>query len=158
MELYFLRHGTADKLSEWPGDDGLRALTEEGAAAVRRVVRILAASGLKLDAIVSSPLVRARQTADIAAEELKHAAGVVEDQRLARGLDKERLAGLLSDLGSPQRVMLVGHEPDFSLTIGQITGGSVVCKKGGVIRVDVADPKVPRGQLIWSLPPKLVGG
>jgi phosphohistidine phosphatase len=158
MELYFLRHGTADKRSEWQGDDALRALTEDGAAGVRRVVKVLAAGELKLDAIVSSPLVRARQTADIAAEELKHAPGVVEDQRLAKGLDKQRLAGLLADLGEPQRVMLVGHEPDFSLTIGQITGGNVVCKKGGVVRVDVADPKTLRGQLVWSLPPKLVGG
>jgi phosphohistidine phosphatase len=158
MELYFLRHGTADRRSEWQGDDGLRALTEDGAAGVRRVVKVLAAGGLKLDAIVSSPLVRARQTADIAAEGLKHAPGVIEDQRLANGLDKQRLAGLLGDLGQPQRVMLVGHEPDFSLTIGQITGGSVVCKKGGVVRVDVVDPKALRGRLVWSLPPKLVGG
>jgi phosphohistidine phosphatase SixA len=82
---------------------------------------------------------------------------VVEDQRLAGGLDKQRLAGLLADLAQPQRVMLVGHEPDFSLTIGQITGGSVVCKKGGVVRVDVTDEKALRGHLVWSLPPKLAG-
>ena len=158
MELYFLRHGTADRRSEWRGDDGQRALTEDGAASVRRVARVLAASGLKVDVIVTSPLVRARQTADIAAEELKHAPGVVEDERLAGGLDKQRLASLLADLGRPQRAMLVGHEPDFSLTIGQITGGSVVCKKGGVARVDILDEKALRGELVWLLPPRLVGG
>jgi phosphohistidine phosphatase len=158
MELYFLRHGTAARRSEWQGDDGQRTLTEDGAAGVRRVARVLAASGLKVDVIVSSPLVRARQTADIAAEELKHAPGVVEDERLAGGLDKQRLASLLADLGRPQRVMLVGHEPDFSLTVGQLTGGSVVCKKGGVARVDITDEKALRGALVWLLPPRLVGG
>ena len=158
MELYFLRHGTADRRSEWLGEDSLRALTEDGAAGVRRVVRVLAETGLKLDAIVSSPLVRARQTADIAAEELKHSAGVVEDERLAGGLNKQRLAALLADLGRPQRLMLVGHEPDFSLTVGQLTGGSVICKKGGVARVDITDEKALRGVLVWLLPPRLVGG
>ena len=157
MELYFLRHGAADKRGEWQGDDASRALTADGAAAVRRVAGALAAAGLSVDAIVSSPLVRARQTADIAAEELKHKAAVVEDERLAGGLNKDRLAALLADLGPAQRVMLVGHEPDFSGTIGQLTGGSVVCKKGGVARVDVNDEKTLRGELVWLVPPRLFG-
>ena len=158
MELYFLRHGSAERRSEWQGEDAERTLTDEGAAGVRRLVRALAASGLKVDVIVSSPLVRARQTADIAAEELKHAPGVLLDARLAGGLDRQSLAALLASLDRPRRVLLVGHEPDFSLTVGELTGGSVVCKKGGLARVDITDEEALRGQLVWLLPPRLVSG
>jgi phosphohistidine phosphatase len=158
MELYFMRHGAADKRSEWQGDDGLRRLTEEGAAQVRRAARALVAAGLSVDAVVTSPLVRARQTADIAAEELGFGDAVREDERLAGGLNRQVLARLLADLGNPERVLLVGHEPDFSMTIGQLTGGSVICKKGGIARVDLADPATLDGQLVWLAPPRLLGG
>jgi phosphohistidine phosphatase len=158
MELYFLRHGAAGKPSEWQGDDRLRPLTEKGTAQVRSVARALVAAGLGVDAVVTSPLVRARQTADIAARELGLGDAVREDERLAGGLDRRVLAGLLADLGLPRRVLLVGHEPDFSSTIGQLTGGSVICRKGGIARVDVADPASLDGQLVWLAPPRLLGG
>ena len=160
MELYFLRHGAADKRGEWQGDDRLRALTPDGAAAVGRITAALAAAGLSVDVIVSSPLLRARQTADIAAKELGHKAGVVEDERLANGFDLGKLAALLADIGRPPRAMLVGHEPSFSGTIGELTGARVVCKKGSVARVDVSesDGTTLRGELVWLLPPRLFGG
>lgn len=156
MELYFLRHGSAGKRADWRGDDALRPLTEQGAEATRRVARALARAGLRPDVIVSSPLTRARQTADITAVELGLGGGVSEDRRLAGGFDKRALAGLLADLGKPERVLLVGHEPDFSRTIGQLTGGSVVCRKGGIARVDISDPAHPDGQLVWLAPPRLL--
>ncbi len=158
MELYFLRHGSAEKRSDWQGDDAQRPLTEDGAGAVRALLRRLAATGLSVDVVVSSPLLRARQTADIAAEELAHAPGVVEDERLAGDFDREALALLLDDLGRPRRALLVGHEPDFSLTVGELTGGRVICKKGGLARVDIDDEAALRGQLVWLLPPRLAGG
>jgi phosphohistidine phosphatase len=158
MELYFLRHGAAEKRGDWPGDDASRPLTEDGKTAVRAVARLLAAAGVRPDVVVSSPLVRARQTAEVAVEELGHTASVIEDERLAGGLEARHLASLLADLRRPERVMLVGHEPDFSRVIGELTGGRVVCKKGGIARVDVIDDKELRGDLVWLVPPRLAGG
>jgi phosphohistidine phosphatase len=157
MQLYFLRHGQAGKGSEWTGDDRLRPLTDEGRAAVVRAGVTLMRLELQVDVIVTSPLARARQTADIAAEELGLQEKVVDDKRLAHGFDRRALAKILADHPKAQSVMLVGHEPEFSATIGELTGGRVVCKKGSLARVDVDDPGVLRGELVWLLPPRVLG-
>jgi phosphohistidine phosphatase len=145
MELYFLRHGTAEKRGEWPGDDGVRPLTEAGADTVRRAADTLRRAGLSVDLIVTSPLTRARQTADIAADVLALHERLTEDLRLAPGFGHLELAAILAEHDFPSRVMFVGHEPDFSLIIEALTGGRVVCKKGGIARVDVFDADALKG-------------
>jgi phosphohistidine phosphatase SixA len=97
--------------------------------------------------------VRARQTAEIAAAELD-AGAPVDDDRLARGFDRKHLAAILADHRGAQALVLVGHEPDFGRTIRELTGGAVVCKKGGIARVDIDDETV-RGELVWLLPPRI---
>lgn len=151
LRLYFLRHGKATARAEWDGDDALRPLTPEGEEEVRRVAARLAALGVAPDAIASSPLARARRTAELAAEAL----GVppVFDERLAPGFDTADLTGILAAGGRRDAVMLVGHEPDFSDVVGELTGGRVVCKKGGVARVDVEGSSLDGGRLVWLLPP-----
>ena len=156
MQLYFLRHGQAGKGSEWTGDDRLRPLTDEGRAAVLRAGVTLMKLELQVDVIVTSPLVRARQTADIAAEALGLEKKVVDDERLAHGFDRRALAKILADHPQAQAVMLVGHEPEFSATIGELTGGRVACKKGSLARVDVLDRETLRGELVWLLQPKVL--
>lgn len=157
MRLYFLRHGIAMDADEWQGDDSSRPLTADGRKSMEREAKAIAQLELELDLIVTSPHKRAKETAQIVAERLHLNDRVVEDDRLGANFDAARLSLLVRDHGDAQRVMLVGHEPDFSRTIEHlIGGGSVELKKGGLARVDIADPAVPSGDLVWLIPPKLL--
>ncbi len=158
MRLYFLRHGKAESRSTWQGDDAARPLTPEGEEAMRREARTLREMDLKLDAIVTSPLVRARRTAVVVADELGLAGELVDDQRLAPGFDARRLAQLAAAHAPAGALLLVGHEPDLSLTVSElIGGGSIVFKKGGLARVDLDAPRAGGGELVWLLTPPLLG-
>ena len=158
IRVYFLRHGKAESRSEWRGDDGDRPLTAEGEEALRREAKAMRALDLGLDAIVTSPLARARRTAEIVADGLGLGDLLEEDDRLAHGFDVGRLEQILSAHATAGAVMVVGHEPDFSATVAElIGGGDIVMKKGGLARVDVTAPVAGGGELVWLLAPPLLG-
>lgn len=154
MKIFFLRHGLAGNRAEWKGDDAARPLTDEGIEKTKRTAATLADLDLGLEVIITSPLVRARQTAEIVANKLK--VKLVEDARLAPGFDEKKLRALLSDYADANALMVVGHEPDFSETISAlIGGGNIVCKKGGLALVNLPDTS-KRGELVWLIPPKVL--
>ena len=158
MRIYFLRHGKAEDRAEWRGDDASRPLTAAGEEEMRREAKSMRVMGLMPDVIVTSPLVRARRTAEIVAEELGLGARLVDDDRLAWGFDVRRLEQVAAAQAPAQAIMVVGHEPDFSATVAAlIGGGDVVFKKGGLARVDAAAPVAGGGQLVWLLTPPLLG-
>jgi phosphohistidine phosphatase len=110
------------------------------------------------DAIVTSPLARARRTAEIAADALGLRGKLEEDARLAHGFDAARLEQILAAHPGAGALMVVGHEPDFSATVAElIGGGDIVMKKGGLARVDVTAPVAGGGELVWLLTPPLLG-
>ncbi len=155
MKLFFLRHGLAGDRSEWKGDDAERPLTSEGKDKIKRTAATLDELDLGLDVIITSPLVRARQTAEIVAQKLD--CRLVEDKRLASGFNVDKLHAILLDHSSAETIMLVGHEPDFSVTISAVTGGGhIVCKKGGLALVELPNARSRRGELVWLLPPKML--
>ena len=154
MQLIFFRHGPAGSKGEWQGADAERPLTDEGRVAVAQAAAVLARAGLGVDAVLTSPLARARETAEIVAEAIGCADRLADDDRLAHGLDRTRLSAIVGDHAGAECLVLVGHEPDFSATIGQVTGGTVVVKKAGVARVDV-DEQTMRGALVWLIPPRV---
>ncbi len=155
MKLYFLRHGIAADADEWSGDDAGRPLTSEGRKCMEREAKGMDDLNVCPDRIITSPLKRAKETAQIVAERLHLENELVEDERLAGSFDGERLAEILREQGSAQSVMLVGHEPDFSGTIGQLIGGaSIDLKKGGLARIDLDGASSARGELVWLIPPK----
>jgi phosphohistidine phosphatase len=124
--LWFLRHGEAE---DGAGDDAARELTEKGRRQARDAGRALAALGVKLDACLASPRVRAADTARIACEPL--GTEVEIEDRLSGGLfDPLELAAGRGE------VLLVGHEPDFSGAVGELTGARVKLKKGGLAGVE----------------------
>jgi phosphohistidine phosphatase len=156
VRLLFLRHGPAEPRETWRRDDGERPLTAEGRRAMAREAATFARLGLAPGAILSSPLARAHETARIVAEGLGIADRLRDDERLAPGFDTVQLRAILEDNDGEDTLMLVGHEPDFSLTIGDLLGGTaVVCKKGGLARVDL-DAESGAAELVWLLPPKLL--
>jgi len=159
LRIYFLRHGKAWSRADWHEDDDLRPLTDTGEALVRAEGRAMKAMGLAPDVIVTSPLARARRTAEIVAAELGMSERLVEDRRLAYGFDARRLAEIVAREAAAASLMVVGHEPDFSATVAELTGGGRVdFKKGGLARVDVRGSQLDDGMLAWLLTPALMTG
>jgi phosphohistidine phosphatase len=157
MEIYFLRHGDAGTMGGGKGADDARPLSAEGTAAMKRVAAAIASLRLGLQLIITSPLLRARQTAEIVARRLRLLGALVSDDRLAPGFGPEGLRSILNERRTTTAVMLVGHEPDFSRTITAcIGGGRVECKKGSLARVDVEDPGSLSGTLAWLVPPRVL--
>lgn len=149
MKIYFLRHGKAD-WPDWKRSDDERPLTKEGGKEVRKVAKLL--SRLEIaPLILTSPLPRARETAEIAAEIL--GAEMSEDNILKPGFNAAKLAKLLREY-SADSLMVVGHEPDFSHTVRELTGGAIKLSKAGVALVDL-DASAMSGRLRWLLPPKI---
>jgi phosphohistidine phosphatase SixA len=148
MKLYFLRHGKAD-WPNWDKPDDERPLTQEGKEQVAAVAKLLARLDIS-PAIVTSPLPRASQTAEIAGEYLRQKIRV--NPLLRPGFDAGKLRKLLKDF-SGNSLMVVGHEPDFTRTIFQLTGGDTKLSKSGVAFIDL-DPSSMKGELRWLFPPK----
>lgn len=157
MRCYFLRHGLAVDAAEWSGADFDRPLTREGRERMTQAVKTIAALRLNIDVIVTSPLVRAKQTATIVAKRLKLEDRLIEDARLGGGFGSSALAEILAEQRMADAVMLVGHEPGMSRTVGEMVGGAdVEFKPGSLACVNVPEPANLRGSLLWLVPAKIL--
>jgi phosphohistidine phosphatase len=156
-DLYLLRHAHAGNPDAWTGDDAERPLSAKGRGQAERLGRYLASIGLKLDAIVTSPKVRACQTAEPVAAALGFK--YITDERLAGHLDEAVLEAILQDAGG-ERVMLVGHDPDFSDVAASLSGvQDLSLKKGALARLEAERPLRPSGAVLrWLVPPDLLEG
>ncbi|HEY3164044.1 MAG TPA: histidine phosphatase family protein [Candidatus Limnocylindrales bacterium] len=156
LQLHFLRHADAGDPEAWTGPDAARPLSPKGERQAERLGAFLAEVAFRPDAMISSPKLRARQTADIVAGAIGIA--VREDERLASGFDPETVDAILVDAGRPQRPVLVGHDPDFSQVLGWLAGADgLTMKKGAFARVDVRGPVGEgRGTLRWLVAPDLL--
>jgi phosphohistidine phosphatase len=150
MELYFLRHGEAD-WPDWKKSDDERPLTKFGKKEIREVGKFLERLKVRPGLIVTSPLPRAAETAEIAADCLK--VKLRRDELLAPGFGMNQLRTVFKRHRA-KILMLVGHEPDFTNVITGLTGASLKLSKGGVALLDV-DPESEEGKLLWLFPPKL---
>jgi phosphohistidine phosphatase len=150
MDLYFLRHGEAD-WPDWEKSDDERPLTKRGKKEMHEVAAFLKRLKVCPDVIVTSPLSRASQTAEIAAEHLKMKC--CEDKLLAPGFGRQELERVLKKYPA-ESLMIVGHEPDFTHTISQVTGASLKLSKAGVALVEL-DRSWRNGRLLWLFPPKI---
>jgi phosphohistidine phosphatase len=150
MRVYFLRHGDAD-WPDWEGSDDERPLNKRGKKEMRRVAKFLSVLDLKPDEILTSPLPRARETADIAAERFK--LHVREEDTLAGGFNADALKDLVRKY-HVDNLMVVGHEPNFSEVIADLTGADCKLSKGGFALVELDDEKM-EGRLLWLFPPKI---
>jgi phosphohistidine phosphatase len=144
--MVLLRHGTAVPHGLAGLDDAERPLVAEGEREARAAGRALRALKLRPDRIVTSPLVRARQTAQLAAAELGVAS--FEDDALSPGFAHGDLEALLARHDG-SCIVFVGHDPDLSQLVRDLTGAQVAMAKGGMARIDY-----PRGVLHWLLRPR----
>jgi phosphohistidine phosphatase len=155
MEIYLLRHAHAGDSAAWRGPDSERPLSPKGRRQAQNLGQFLADRAFAADAIVTSPKLRALQTAQLVADAL--GVGVSIDDRLGGALDLDVLAALVDGTGGTS-VMLVGHDPDFTDLAMALTGAAYLpMKKGALARIDTALPIQPgTGILRWLLPPELV--
>jgi phosphohistidine phosphatase len=150
QQLWLLRHGEAEPHDAAP--DAQRALTDRGREQSRAAGRALEALAIEVHLCFTSPKLRARETAELACAEL----GVepIDEETLAEGFDGRAALDLMRAAGDDQRVLVVGHEPDFSQVVHDLTGARVDLKKGGIaaVRLDAS-----RGELIVLLRPRETG-
>lgn len=153
MRIYFLRHGDAEDRRAGLADPE-RRLTEEGIQEMRDVARGMTRLGLDLDRILTSPYLRARETAEIAAEALELQGRLREEPRLRSGCEFPDLVAALEGVAPEERVLVVGHEPDFSTLISTlIGGGNVRMRKAGLAAVEWTPPQPGQGELLFLLAP-----
>jgi phosphohistidine phosphatase len=147
-QLWLLRHGEAEPHDARP--DPERRLTERGEAQSRDAGRALAVLGIGFGLVFTSPKVRARDTALLACESL----GVepVAHPPLGSGLDVHEALALAAAGGADGRTLLVGHEPDLSQIVHELTGARAQFKKGGVAGMGLRN--TTRGELLVLLRPR----
>ncbi len=159
MEVIFFRHGIAVDRDRWKGNDDDRPLTKAGAGSTKLTAQGLRILQVQPDVILSSPLMRAQQTAEIVQEALgaKSKIELVDDLR--PNAPPERLFIRLRNFSDDSVVICVGHEPHFSTTISAAISGktaaSIAMKKAAACAVLFAEqPQAGAGKLIWLIPPK----
>ena len=161
-ELYIMRHGLAVMRGVTTVlDDAKRPLTPEGKQKMREIASGLVRAGLEADWIVSSPLVRAVETAEIVGEALGSRPPLDTCEALRPGGAPEAFIAFLAKRSNRRRVLVVGHEPDLGELAARLIGAgrnaNMPFKKGGccLITFSVFPPKSP-GRLVWWLPPRVM--
>ncbi len=159
MDLFILRHGEAGRSSPSPGDFK-RALTSEGEQEIKDISEGIMILGVKFDHILTSPLLRAKQTAEITAKSIKFKNKIEEIKSLKPEGSRLELYAHLAKLKQDAVVLIVGHEPFLSELIGEAISNPdcrIDLKKGGLARIRVVSilPKI-KGELRWLLSPKIL--
>lgn len=145
MEVLLIRHGKAGERdpNRWP-DDNKRPLTSDGVAEMRDVCLGLRRLGVEFEYLVTSPLTRARQTADVVADVFEWKEAPQTSDALGHNCTAPRLLQLLAKYPPDAVVALVGHEPDFSRAAAELIGRSgdaaIELKKGGVAAISFEGP------------------
>lgn len=159
LELYLIRHGLAAERGPAYPDDSKRPLTAAGISRLRKEARALAELDVEFDVILSSPLLRAKQTAEVFAQTLPSKPPVVLIDALAPAGSPPSVFQELARPSRKGRVALVGHEPNLGELAARLIGTRtpIEFKKGGVCRIDfeVLPPKGV-GHLRWFLTPKIL--
>ena len=163
MDLYILRHGKAETIGPLYRSDYERPLSATGWKRTRRSAKGMKAMNVRLDAIVSSPLIRARQTAEIVQERLVPEAEIEISDALAHH-DLGEITALIQARSTSGSVMLVGHEPTLGLLISMLASGTTYAaidlKPGSLCKLVVGHGPVRLSQcatVSWLLTPKQLG-
>ena len=157
VEFYIVRHAiAAERGPEWP-DDAKRPLTERGVERFKEIVDGLVWIDAQVDVVLTSPLVRARQTAEYLSSGLPSKPPVSVVDALAPGhVPAEIMEQVSREARGHKRIAVVGHEPDLGELVAWLLGTrrAIPIKKGGVCRIDLDSLTARHGTLVWHLPPK----
>jgi phosphohistidine phosphatase len=161
MQLFLLRHGAAvERGTHGFKDDATRPLTPKGRRQLRKTAAAMKKLECDFDLILSSPLVRAEQTAEIVAAGLKQQKRLRISNALAPGgTTADLLRQLEHEKPAPEKILLVGHEPDMSRLVSLLAAGdgelAMDFKKGGLCKLDAGKLRAGKcATLAWLLTPK----
>jgi phosphohistidine phosphatase SixA len=156
--LFLLRHAHAGDRDQWSGSDDERPLSSKGREQAARMADYVSALPSRPDAVISSPKVRAFDTAVPVAERL--GVPVRVDERLGSFLSPTVVDAILADAGDPRRPVLVGHDPDFSELLGELTGlAAPGMRKGALAEIAIGRPVgAGTGRLRLLLAPDAIPG
>ena len=158
-ELYIVRHAiAAERGSEWP-DDNKRPLTERGISRFKEAVKGLRRMDVTLDEIFTSPLLRAKQTAELLAAGVEGKPSVKVLEALAPGHSSASVMTQLARVAKRRRIAIVGHEPELGELAAHLIGAgrALAFKKGGICRIDLGSLSSKRAaSLAWFLPPTVL--
>lgn len=159
MEVILIRHAKAGNRdpNTWPNDDK-RPLTPQGVEEQHEAARVMRRMGVRFDFLVTSPLLRARQTAEAIAEAYRWEEPPLESEALGHGYSVAAVVKLLAKFPPDSHVALVGHEPDLSHLAAALVGPDgatrIVLKKSGVIGIEFEGAaEVGAGTLVYHLKP-----
>jgi phosphohistidine phosphatase len=159
MEIFLLRHAIAEDVDPAGGSDAERPLSAKGKAKMKKAAKGMSHLIGEVDAIFTSPLKRALETAMITARILKIEDRVRILEALSPGVSSAALLEALRSHGKFNRIMLIGHNPSLSLFASTLLGINeriIDLGKGGLCRVDLESPWTPNGMLVWVLTPKIL--
>ena len=160
MKLYLVRHAIAEDRGTDHEDDSLRPLTDKGREKMQKIAQALKTLGVSPDLIVSSPYVRASQTASILTKTFKYNEEILYNDLLMPMGQPDDMIGEINEKYSVDELMLVGHEPNLSSLISILLAGSsdisINLKKGGVCCLSVDDLHYDRKAVLeWLVTPKI---
>lgn len=158
MTVYFLRHASAGERKKDPAKDERRGLDRNGIKQAGDIGRLLARLEVQVDAVISSPLKRATQTAAVVANEIGHEGRLQLDNALRPQASMSDFRDLLHRCSQLQAILVVGHSPNLRQFLGRMISDSghvaeVELKKGAIAKVDVLPH---RSRLQWCLSPRIV--
>jgi phosphohistidine phosphatase len=160
FELYLIRHGVAAERGENFPDDTKRPLTSKGVHRLRQEGKALVALDVTFDVILTSPLVRTRQTAEALAASFRELPPIVNSQALTpTGTLNAVIEELAKQSHRRKKIAVVGHEPGIGELAGRLLGlrKALEFRKGAIARIDVAAlPLAGPGQLRWFLTPRIL--
>lgn len=161
MRIYLVRHAIAENAgtSDYE-DDSLRPLTEKGREKMKKIAGALEALGVEPDLIVSSPYIRASQTASVLSKILKYKEEIAYSDSLVPMGKPDDMIGEINEKYSVDELMLVGHEPNLSMLASVLLAGepdiSINFKKGGICCLSVDDLHYDRKAVLeWLITPKI---
>lgn len=162
MRIYLIRHSNAVEPGT-PGyeDDSQRPLTEKGRDKMKDIAYALKALEIQPDRIISSPYVRARETAEIVAKVLKYKQDLSFSDTLVPEGEADQIIGEINEKYNVDELVIVGHEPCLSGLIGTLVAGNpdlaIDLKKGGICCLAADDLRVERKAVLeWLLTPKIL--
>lgn len=161
MLVYLIRHGKAGSPPGEYHDDDLRLLTEEGKQETTRLATIWKKMGIEFDKLISSPLLRARQTAEIIAQVYDWNYEITERESMGHMFSVDGVISMLDTFPGKKKVALVGHNPDLStLAAAFVKGTMTPCvdfKESAIMGINfLGAPSVGNGALLFYMPPEIL--
>ncbi len=161
MNLYLIRHAIAVDEGTADLEDSQRPLTDKGRRKMRQIAKGLHALGVEFDLILSSPYLRAQETAEVLADVFKMKKKLIFSESLLPESEPEKVIAEINETHSVDSLAIVGHEPHLSSLIGLLTSGNmnidVTLKKGGVCHLSADDlHHAHRATLEWLLTPGIL--